>query len=427
MKILNDLPDLVKADVIDAETAGRIRQYYDTRRGASSNRLLIVFGILGALLVGLGIILIIAHNWDDFSRPVKTIFAFVPLVVGQVACAWVLAKRRESMAWREGSSVFLFFAVASSISLVSQIYNIPGELGAFLLTWMVLCVPLIYVMQSSATSLLCIAGITWYVCETAYWSYPFEDTYAYWPVFMACLPHYYFLVRDRPSSNFTLFHNWFIPLSLVITLMMFEHSSEEFLLVAYMSLFGFLYLIGHLEVFPSQRLRNNGFKAVGSFGTVVLLLVLSFDELWEDLRRESIVLVEEMASIEFAVAGVMTVLAGVLFVRHWTRMGTSGMRPAAPVFLVFVAIFFVGYISPMAVVMVNLLVFIIAVLTIREGARLDHLGVLNYGLMIIAVLVTCRFFDTDLTFITRGILFITVGAGFFVANYRMLQKRKTHA
>jgi hypothetical protein len=66
----------------------------------------------------------------------------------------------------------------------------------------------------------------------------------------------------------------------------------------------------------------------------------------------------------------------------------------------------------------------LGVLYIRKGIRQDHLGILNYGLLIITALIICRFFDTKWSFILRGILFVMVGIGFFIANYQMLQKRK---
>jgi len=72
-------------------------------------------------------------------------------------------------------------------------------------------------------------------------------------------------------------------------------------------------------------------------------------------------------------------------------------------------------------------VFIIGLLTIRNGARQHHLGILNYGLLMITALVVCRFFDTNLSFVVRGILFVSVGAGFFGANYWMLKRRKANA
>ena len=58
MNMIKDIPELVKAEVISEETADKIRNFYRNIRGQSTNRLFIVFGILG----GLGIILIIAHN-----------------------------------------------------------------------------------------------------------------------------------------------------------------------------------------------------------------------------------------------------------------------------------------------------------------------------------------------------------------------------
>jgi hypothetical protein len=69
-------------------------------------------------------------------------------------------------------------------------------------------------------------------------------------------------------------------------------------------------------------------------------------------------------------------------------------------------------------------VFLSGVLTIWRGAKNDHLGILNYGLLTITALVVCRFFDSDMSFVLRGILFMLVGGGFFVANYAMLKRRK---
>lgn len=74
-KFTDELPELVKNKVISEEVVFRIRHYYQSQQSETPNRLFTVFGVLGALLVGLGIILILAHNWDDFSRGLKTSLA----------------------------------------------------------------------------------------------------------------------------------------------------------------------------------------------------------------------------------------------------------------------------------------------------------------------------------------------------------------
>ncbi len=421
-----DIPELLKAGLISPETAEGIRQFYRDKAGQSQNRLFIVFGILGAILVGLGIILIIAHNWDEFSRAVKTIFSFLPLLIGQFFCAFALLKKNDSQVWRESSAAFLFFAIGSSISLISQVYHIPGNISSFLLTWMLLCLPLVYIMRSSITSLLYIIGITYWAAETSYWTYPSSETYYYWFLLLSILPHYYLLYRKQPHGNFIIFHHWFIPLSITIVLGTVAMNYEEFMFIAYISLFGLFYLVGKTNFFQSQKSTSNGYLAIGSVGTISILLALSFTWFWEDLRRMDISYFDTIRNPEFIIALIISSIAAAFYIRLRKNKFVSVLNPMELVFIIFIFIFIIGLYFPFAVILVNLLVFAIGIFTIRNGARKDHLGILNYGLLIITALVVCRFFDTDLSFVIRGILFVGVGLGFFFANSRMLKKRQEH-
>lgn len=424
--MLNDIPDLIKADIISQETADRIRDYYKNKSGQSTNRLFIIFGILGAILVGLGIILIIAHNWDELSRATKTFFAFLPLLIGQSLCGYILIKMRDSISWRESGTAFLFFAVGASIALVSQVYNIPGGTGTFLLTWMLLCIPLVYLMKSSITSLLYICGITYYAVHLGYWTYPSQGAYLYWLLLLMVLPYYYLLYKKNPEGNFMIFHNWLIPLSVIIVLGTIAKRADELMFIAYFSLFGLFYSLGNREFFTRQRPGYNGYKILGSLGTIVLLLALSFDWFWEDLRKKDFQFNEVMASPELFASVVISLFAAGLLYLQQKKKALSHIKPVAPVFILFIITFIIGLSSPVSVILINLFVFAIGLLTIRDGARQDHLGILNYGLLVITALVVCRFFDKDLSFVIRGILFVTVGFGFFATNYRMLKKRKTN-
>jgi hypothetical protein len=60
---------------------------------------------------------------------------------------------------------------------------------------------------------------------------------------------------------------------------------------------------------------------------------------------------------------------------------------------------------------------------LMRGIRSNSIARANFGLLLIAVLAISRFFDTDLSFVTRGIGFIVVGAGFLVANILLFKKR----
>lgn len=424
MNLSKDLPELVDAGIVSQDTADRILEYYQKKANASPNKLFIAFGVLGAVLVALGVILIVAHNWDDMSRPLKTAFAFLPLLAGQLLCGFVLIRRKDGVVWREGSASFLFLAVAAAISLISQVYNIPGNLTSFLLTWMCLGFPLVYVMNSSVTSLLYIAGITYYATQAGYWTYPSSESYWYWFLLAVVLPHYYRKLRQNPQSNFVTFHNWMIPLSATISLGTIADNMEELMFVAYISLFGLFYLVGHLKIFSAGKRRNNGFLVLGSVGTVALLMSLSFNWFWEELDVAKFPPGELLTSPEFYASLLISLFASIALYRYMQNRPTEAIVPVSVAFILFLIAFVIGLFSPVSVVLINLYVLAIGIFTIRSGARQGHLGILNYGLLIISALVVCRFFDTDLSFIARGILFVVVGLGFFATNYWVLKKRR---
>ena len=258
-QILRELPDLVQANVITEETADRIKNYYASQPSQSANRLFIVFGILGSLLVGMGIVLIIAHNWDILPKIAKLSVGLLPLLIGQAVTAYVIARKSEERAWREGAAAFLFFAIAVSISIVSQVYNIEGDFGRFLLVWMCLSLPIVYVLRSSFASLLFIVGITWYACEVGYFNYPYANAPYYWILLLLVLPFYYNeFIRKGLKNNFFYFHSWLLVLSLTICLGIFADQSEELIMIAYVSLFSAFVIASQLKIFETNRVLTNG-------------------------------------------------------------------------------------------------------------------------------------------------------------------------
>ena len=424
MSISKDIPALIKAGIITPETAEQIKQYYNSKSGSSSHRLFMVFGILGAILIGLGIILIIAHNWDELSRLTKTILAFLPLLLAQAICVFVLLKKSNNKAWIESATTFLFFAVGACISLIGQIYNIPGNLNSFLLIWMLLCLPLIYVMKSSALALLYIAGITYNAVEAGYFFYPISEPYLYWVLLLGVLPQYYFLFRNHPKSNFLTLENWVIPISITIVLGTLALGASSLMYVAYFSLFGLFYTIGNNRFFKDTALRNNAYRIIGTFGILIMLFISSFKGFWDDLKMNHHALGGWLITTEFWVAIGISLLA---FYYLYTQQKNKPLRELpilSPIFILFIIIFIIGLFFHFAVVLVNVVILAISVLAIMEGAKKENLGILNFGLSIITLWIIIRFLNTDINFVIRGFLLMAIGIGFFTANYWMLKKRK---
>ncbi|MBO6608000.1 DUF2157 domain-containing protein [Psychroserpens sp.] len=418
-KIIKELPELVEQNVISKEVATKIEHYYLDKQSESPNRLVSVFGVLGALLIGLGIILILAHNWDSFNRTIKTIFAFLPLVIGQLFAGYTIAKKK-SKAWRESTGTFLFCAIGSSISLVSQIYNIPGNLGDFILTWTLLALPVIYLLRSNVLAILCLTSVTYYAVEVGYAYYDNEQTpWLYLLVLAAMIPHYLKLLKAQAEANITSIFNWLYPLSLIIVIGSFVKSNEELGFLIYLLLFSLYYGIGKIPFFENQKLRRNGYVIFGSLGIIIMLLMMSFDDFWfmQDFTFNT---------QETYIAIVLFIVNTIILLRSFQMKYNSSFNLFQYVFIIFTFIYFFGFhVSIIGPILVNLIILILGVTTIKIGSDKFHFGILNYGLLIITALVICRFFDTNMSFVIRGLLFVIVGVGFFLANYLMLKKRKS--
>lgn len=416
--ILKALPELIEAGIINEETAGRISRYYQQKQPDNNDRLFTAFGILGAILVGLGLILIIAHNWDNFPKTTKTGFAFLPLLISQALCLFAYYKRPDNRAWMESTSVLLFFSVGTCLALISQVYHLPGRTADFVFSWMLLVLPIVYICRSSMVGLLYISGITYYTLSLGWWEYRYDPPYFYWLLLLAIVPHYYQLYRHEASGNFMTLHNWVIPLSLVVSLGVFTERYHEVISVAYAGLLGLFYQIGQLNFFKTHKTRNNGFLVLGSLGMVILLLISSFDGFWESYSMYDIIKTQE-----FVMACIFIGLASSLLFYSWGQQKVELMDLS---YLLFVLIFLlVAAFSPLGMILSNLLALLLALSFIRKGAWKESLSLLNYGLAIFAILVACRFFDTYLSFVFRGILFLVVGLAFFGVNYWFMKKVKS--
>src|SRR3954451_17503895 len=126
--LLAELPGLVTSGVLTPETADALRQHYSSQPPDAPRRIgFILSAILGSLLVGAGVVLLVAHNWDFLSRPIRCAIAFAPLILSQALAIFVLLRRNGSAAWRETAAILNVVAVGTAMALVSQTYQIQGD------------------------------------------------------------------------------------------------------------------------------------------------------------------------------------------------------------------------------------------------------------------------------------------------------------
>lgn len=154
MSITHKIAEWQRAGLLSAEAAAAILQHEERQ-----NRpyLLYAAGGLGALTIVLGVVAIIASNWQDIPGGVK--LAIDLLLASGVAAAIVLVERRGG-AWLRELLISIYYGfVLASIGLISQVYHLGGATWQALLAWSALTFVLVTRGRSAGLASAWIIGL----------------------------------------------------------------------------------------------------------------------------------------------------------------------------------------------------------------------------------------------------------------------------
>lgn len=428
--LFEQLPDLVSGGVLSDESAQKLKAHYGEPAAVDTRRtMLTLFGIIGSVLIGGGIILILAHNWADLSRAVRTVLSFLPMLMAQGFVGYVIFKRKKSPGWREGSAVFLMLTVGSSIALIGQTYHIPADMGNFVLIWMILILPVVYLLNSSLTAILYLAGVTaWGVIIR----HTGGQSLFLWLLGGAFVPHILLSIRKNrySSRSIILCYASFI-VSAVAACVLLGKGLPGFLFIIMSSLFALFYLSGKLWFYDAPAIWQKPFYTLGALGITVLSFILTYDGVWNLISRTSLPLTVERAAVSdlILVAG----LAGAsifLLMRSIIKEEYSDLPLGAAPLLVILGWYLINektgheLIGVLPAVIFNIYVLYLGIYNLVRGIKSRWFIQINSGLVVIAALIIMRFFDIDISFVAKAVGFIIIGTGFFVTNFLILKQMK---
>src|SRR5262245_38248048 len=142
------------AGLIDGDTRARIRALEQSERAPIA---LYALGVLGAATLALGILSVIAANWDGIPGTVKLA---VDLLIGLgLAVATYVAVRRDA-GWPAEVLITVFYGFTlASIAVVGQASPLTAPAYQALLVWTAATLPLVLLGRSQALAALAVAGL----------------------------------------------------------------------------------------------------------------------------------------------------------------------------------------------------------------------------------------------------------------------------
>ena len=149
-----------QADLLSPEQVERIRAFEKQRERPT---LLYAVAGLAGLAVAIGLVSIVASNWDLIPGRMKlALDALVVIGVGQA-----LVHLGTRPAWlQEAVMVAYHGLILASIALVGQVYQLGGNAAQALVAWSVLTFPLMALGRSARVGFLWLVGleVTYFVC-----------------------------------------------------------------------------------------------------------------------------------------------------------------------------------------------------------------------------------------------------------------------
>ena len=382
-----------------------------------------IVGVLGALLLGAGIVAFVSANWDLMPRIVRFALLVAAMAIAYGAAATLAAK--ELRIFSEAALLLAGIVFAAAIALVGQTYHLAGEFSDAILLWEIGILAAALFTGSATLTALALAG-------TGYWTWLNVIDFATVPHWGGLLPIVVggaiaFRLNSQsvrlmavPTLAF-----WF-GVNLIGLSMLLNWSPIETLAIATSAALLFWASGSVLTSFST----SNGFVALGYEmlwpGIAAVLIAVGILQTAPDWQRFD----DTGQWLVLAVAGI--VIATFLSAIAWRRGGLTIIDVCGALAIGLAALAY-AYFLPNGTVIVRLIGGIIvlgaALWAINQGQSGPHrvgkkTGLAAFGIEVIYLYTVTlgSLIDTALAFLGGGVLFLVLAYGLFRIDRRLTGK-----
>ncbi len=175
---------------------------------ASKQKLIIIFSVLGSVLTAAGFILIFVNYWDKMPIVMQSVFAFIPMLAGQGAAVYTFIKRRDSIPWKEGTSVLWCAGVTATIALMDSIHLFMTDFSDCLFIDILLTLPVIFILDAVTPLIFIHFGINYLLTDNLVRAHSFLLTNLIILALFAAAFAYVIIGRKNKDDARHIFAQW---------------------------------------------------------------------------------------------------------------------------------------------------------------------------------------------------------------------------
>ena len=409
--LLSEIDKWMSEGVITAPQAERIKgRYTDSDQGIAWSK--IIFSSVGAILIGLGVILFFAYNWQKMPKFVKLVLVFSSLLAAH-ASGFILRRsdgRYKSIG--EGLHVLGTMLFGAGIWLVAQIYHIEEHYPNAFLIWGGGATLLAWTLPSIAHGIIASALLVlWHSFEAFHFMNP--NYPAPFVILLTMFPLAWIL-RSRILLGVG-------GLCYLLSLMFTIARLNDTIFPAIMS-FNAAALIGSGMIMERKGKFPEGgpvLQFIGSIVYFVVLYIITFPHFGKHFVFDFQKLPETLFFFEFLLAAVAVWIFVVLFLQKKPNgikeLLASGkiLVPLVVLLLTIQTVDLPRWEGWAKASLFNLIFLTHCILLIRWGCRRVNLRIVITGCSLLALLTLTRYTDLFRSLLVRSALFLLLGALLF--------------
>jgi len=427
-RLQRELPVWVERDWVRSEHQQDILAYAATQSEGDSRYLTLALGVMGAVLLGAGVIAFFAANWSAMAKLAKLAVLFGGMWAAYGAAGVLTARGSRAI----GQALLLLAVIlfGANIFLVAQIYHIDSHYPNGILMWSLGALLVAWLMDSQPVA---VAGLLLAVLWTSMENMGFGRQ-VHWPFLLLWVAFLPLVLRHgwRAASHVALLALLVWSMNTLVAVVsrgspLFFPAVELFLL-AYFALF----LIGKLMVLqPDLEKFASVVQRYAAFAVLACFFVLTFPS----MHRESYGGFPEAGEAALWMAGDAIALVVVALLAWWHhRRAPQEDRPphfaVGQILLAAVALLLAVNLTAPAnwgnalALSFNLAFFATVVWLVYSGLHTASRSLVNQGFVFFALGVLARYFDTFWSLFDRSFFFMGGGMLLLVGGYLLERQRR---
>ncbi|MDA8233422.1 MAG: DUF2157 domain-containing protein [Clostridia bacterium] len=435
-KWVNQLDQEVKVwqqeGIINETQAGAIlSRYNNLRQKDEGGRLVTILAIIGAILLGAGVIMFFAANWQAMAKGLKVAIVLGSVIIAYAAGYYLTFEKQNYP--RVGRALIFLGTVlyGAGIWLIAQIFHISSHYPNGVLFWFLGIIPVVLVCRSLSVLIEVSLLLTlWTVLEqTGFENY----NWLYLPLLAVILGLGYY-IKSRVATGLTLAGTvfWMVLGGFVSFKGISEIQGIWFVFLLVMVLGWLIYSMGNLQgMMEKFSFMKISFQIVGLLAFFLFLFLATFEwfvpDFYSYYGTERNFNYSGFFMVTYGLAALGATGSG-LWVLLKGKGDSSYRREGLLILTVSIILMGLAFLAPWLskgeyLAIANLLLFAVIVTVIVMGYYNKEAVLINFGLVFFVLDIIARYFDFFWDMLPKSVFFMAgglllLGGGFLLERNR---------